>query len=111
MFLPEYNIRYSRAHIKWMQKSLYHPLFMAYAYNGGMGFFRKHLLKGNFGHGQYEPFLSMEMMSNNESREYGKKVIANYVMYKKVMGDKVSIVHLFDILNQPKMTDRFRAQG
>jgi len=111
MFLPEYNIRYSRAHIKWMQKSLYHPLFMAYAYNGGMGFLRKHLLNGSFKKGKYEPFLSMEMMSNSQSREYGKKVLANYVMYKKVMGDDVSIVQLFDILTQPKKTDRFRSQG
>jgi len=111
MFLPEYNIKYSRAHIKWMHKSLYHPLFMAYAYNGGMGFFKKYLMKGNFSSGQYEPFLSMEMMSNSESREYGKKVLANYVMYKKVMGDEVSIVQLFDTLTQPKKTDRFRARG
>ncbi|QOY53295.1 lytic transglycosylase domain-containing protein [Candidatus Sulfurimonas baltica] len=111
MFMPENNIRYSRAHIKWMQKSLYHPLFLAYAYNGGMGFFKKHLLKGSFSEGEYEPFLSMEMMSNGESREYGKRVLANYVMYKKVMGEEISIAHLFDILTQPKMTDRFRKQG
>jgi len=111
MFLPEYNIRYSRAHIKWMKKSLYHPLFIAYAYNGGMGFFKKYLLNGNFKKGKYEPFLSMEMMSNSESREYGKKVLANYVMYKKVMGEDVSIVQLFDTLTQPKKTDRFRVKG
>ncbi len=53
----------------------------------------------------------MELMSNSESREYGKKVLANYVMYKKVMGEDISIVHLFDILTQPKRTDRFREQG
>lgn len=111
MFLPEYNIRYSRAHIKWMKKSLYHPLFLAYAYNGGMGFFKKYLLNGNFEEGKYEPFLSMEMMANSQSREYGKKVLANYVMYKKLMGEDVSIVQLFDTLTQPKKTDRFRVQG
>jgi len=111
MFLPEYNIRYSRAHIKWMKKSLYHPLFIAYAYNGGMGFFKKYLLKGNFNKGKYEPFLSMEMMANSQSREYGKKVLANYVMYKKVLGDDISIVQLLDMLTQPKKTDRFRAKG
>ena len=111
LFEPEKNIDYALKHMKWMRKSLYHPLFMAYAYNGGMGFFRKHLMKGNFNSGKYEPFLSMELMSNTESREYGKKVLANYVMYKKVMGDEVSIVHLFDTLTQPKKTDRFRAQG
>jgi soluble lytic murein transglycosylase len=111
MFIPENNIRYSREHIKWMKKSLYHPLFIAYAYNGGMGFFKKYLLKNKFNSGQYEPFLSMEMMSNDESREYGKKVLANYVMYKKVIGEAISIHYLFDTLTQPKMTDRFRKQG
>ena len=94
-----------------MKKSLYHPLFMAYAYNGGMGFFRRHLETGTFNEGLYEPYLSMELMSNRESREYGKKVLANYVMYKKIMGEEVSIVHLFDTLTQPKKTDRFREQG
>ncbi len=111
MFIPENNIRYSRAHIKWMRKSLYHPLFIAYAYNGGMGFFKKYLLKNKFKKGEYEPFLSMEMMTNNESREYGKKVLANYVMYKKILGEEISIVHLFDTLIKPKWTDRFREQG
>ncbi|MCK4875367.1 MAG: lytic transglycosylase domain-containing protein [Sulfurimonas sp.] len=111
MFEPENNIRYSRAHIKWMQKSLYHPLFIAYAYNGGMGFLKKYLRGSKFKKGEYEPFLSMEMMTNSESREYGKKVLANYVMYKKVLGEEVSIVNLFDTLVQPKKTDRFRAKG
>ena len=111
MFKPCYNIRYSRAHIKWMQKSLYHPLFMAYAYNGGLGFFKKYLLKGHFEDTQYEPFLSMEMMAQSETREYGKKVLANYVIYKKIMGEEVSIIHLFDILKEPKKTDCFRKQG
>ncbi|WP_422079237.1 lytic transglycosylase domain-containing protein [Sulfurimonas sp.] len=111
MFIPKNNIYYALNHLQWMQKSLYHPLFMAYAYNGGMGFFRRHLMKGNFNTGAYEPFLSMEMMSNSESREYGKKVLANYVMYKKVLGEEVSIVHLFEMLTYPKMTDRFREQG
>lgn len=108
MFKPCYNIRYSRAHIRWMQKSLYHPLFMAYAYNGGLGFFKRYLLKGHFSDAKYEPFLSMEMMAQSETREYGKKVLANYVMYKKIMGDEVSIIHLFDTLKEPQKTDCFR---
>ena len=111
MFVPEKNISYALKHIEWMKKSLYHPLFMAYAYNGGMGFLRRHLQTGTFNSGKYEPFLSMELMSNTQSREYGKRVLANYVMYKKVMGENISIVDLFDTLTQPKMTDRFRGQG
>ncbi|EDZ62766.1 lytic murein transglycosylase [Sulfurimonas gotlandica GD1] len=111
MFIPKNNINYALKHLEWMKKSLYHPLFMAYAYNGGMGFLRRHLKKGTFNSGKYEPFLSMELMANSESREYGKKVLANYVMYKKVMGEEVSILRLFDTLTHPKKTDRFRAQG
>ncbi|MBU1658351.1 lytic transglycosylase domain-containing protein [bacterium] len=111
MFIPKNNLNYALEHLAWMRKSLYHPLFMAYAYNGGMGFFKRHLLDGAFNEGKYEPFLSMELMANAESREYGKKVLANYVMYRKILGESISIVHLFDILTQPKKTDRFRVQG
>jgi soluble lytic murein transglycosylase len=109
MFLPENNIKYSLKHLEWMEKSLYHPLFMAYAYNGGMGFLKRHLLNtGRFSQGEYEPYLSMELMENTQSREYGKKVLANYVMYKKILGDDISIINLFDKLTDPKETDRFR---
>jgi len=108
MFDPKKNIAYALKHLKWIKKSLYHPLFIAYAYNGGMGFFRRYLEKNKFSDTKYEPFLSMELMSNAQSREYGKKVLANYVMYSKIMGKDVSIVHLFDILKNPKKTDRFR---
>ena len=109
MFEPKTNLRYARHHLRWMKRSLYHPLFIAYAYNGGIGFFKSYLLNNKFLKGKYEPFLSMEMMSNSESREYGKKVLANYVIYKKILGEKVSIVDLFDSLTQPKKTDRFRS--
>jgi len=108
MFEPEHNLRYARHHLRWMQRSLYHPLFIAYAYNGGIGFFKRYLLSNKFNKGNYEPYLSMEMMSNTQSREYGKKVLANYVMYKKILGEEVSIIHLFDSLMIPKKTDRFR---
>jgi len=110
MFKPEMSIKYALAHLEWMKKSLYHPLFTAYGYNGGVNFLRKHLKTGAFSKGKYEPFLSMELMSNSESREYGKKVLANYVMYKKILGEDVSIIHLFQTLTNPKKTDRFRAK-
>ncbi len=111
MFTPETNLKYALKHLEWMKKSLYHPLFMAYAYNGGMGFLRRHLKTGTFSNEEYEPYLSMELMSNRESREYGKKVLANYVMYKKILGEDVSIIHLFQTLKYPKSTDRFRTQS
>ncbi len=108
MFMPQTNITYAIKHLQWLQDRLYHPLFIAYAYNGGIGFTKRHLLKGTFREGRYEPFLSMELMGNSESREYGKKVLANYVIYKKILGERVSIAHLFDTLTQPSHTDRFR---
>jgi len=110
MFNPEKNIAYAKKHIDWLKKSLYHPVLMAYAYNGGIGFTKRYITKDNcFTNAKYEPFMSMEMMVNSESREYGKIVLSNYVMYKKILGDKVSIVALFDKLLQPAQCDRFRA--
>ncbi len=110
MFDPEKNIQYAKKHIDWMKKSLYHPVLMAYAYNGGMGFTKRYITKENcFTDAKYEPFMSMEMMVNSESREYGKKVLSNYVIYKKILGEKVSIVDLLDKLSQPAQCDRFRA--
>jgi len=109
MFHPSYNIKYALKHLKWMKKSLYHPLFTAYAYNGGVGYFRKHLLTGAFREGEYEPFLSMEMMSNVQSREYGKRVIANYVMYKRILGEEISIISLLSSTTHLKKTDRYRS--
>ena len=109
MFNPSYNIRYAIKHLKWMESSFYHPLFTAYAYNGGVGYFRKHLKTGAFRNGKYEPFLSMEMMSNVQSREYGKKVIANYVIYKKILGEDISIIDLLGSTTHLKKTDRYRS--
>ena len=111
MFKPSYNIKYALKHLEWLNKTFYHPLFTAYAYNGGLGFLRKHLKAKTFRKGKYEPYLSMELMSNRESREYGKKVLSNYVMYKKVLGEEVSIVGLLENLTNPKKTDRYRSKG
>lgn len=108
MFDPYKNISYAKRHIKYLQKYLYHPLFIAYAYNGGIGFTKKHLLKGSFLEGSFEPYLSMELMSNEESREYGKKVLANYVIYKKILGEEIKIISLLETLTEPSHTDRFR---
>jgi len=112
MFDPEKNIDYAKKHIAWLKKSLYHPLLLAYAYNGGIGFTKRYITQENcFSDAKYEPFMSMEMMVNSESREYGKKVLSNYVIYKKILGEKVSIVRLFDMLLEPAQCDRFRESG
>ena len=108
MFDPRIAYLFGNIHLNFLEKSLYHPLFVAYAYNGGMGFTKKHLQGGAFSKGLYEPFWSMETMNNEESREYGKKVLANYVVYRHLLGDDVSINSLFEILLSPASTDRFR---
>ncbi|MDQ7061512.1 MAG: lytic transglycosylase domain-containing protein, partial [Sulfurimonas sp.] len=109
MFKPEYNLPYALKHFAWLKKTYYHPLFLAYAYNGGLTYFRRHLEAGTFKKGAYEPFMSMELMSNKESREYGKRVLANYVMYKKILGEDISIVDLLNNLTDPMKTDRYRS--
>lgn len=110
MFEPKYNIPYAVKHLEWLNKQLSHPLLKAYAYNAGVGFTKRYIESDKFTDKEYEPFLSMDMMQNSECREYGKKVLANYVMYKKIMGEEVSIVHLFDILKVGKRSDHFPKQ-
>ncbi len=111
MFEPERNIKYATKHIAYLEKYLFHPLFIAYAYNGGMGFTKRLLLDNTFTEGPYEPFMSMEMIANTESREYGKKVLSNYVMYKRILGQRISIHTLFDRLLPPFESDYFRKRA
>ena len=108
MFDPHINLLYAKPHIAWLQYRVYHPLFIAYAYNGGIGFTKRYLLDDKFNPGPYEPFLSMELMRTTETREYGKKVLTNYVVYKKILGEPVSLIDLCETLLHPSKTDRFR---
>ncbi len=102
MFEPKKNIEYARMHLRWLRKVLHeNPLFVAYAYNGGYGFFSRYKKSGRFTDAEYEPFLSMEMMKNAESREYGKHVLSNYVMYKKLYKEPFSIIEFFETLKEP----------
>jgi len=112
MFSPEFSIAYSIEHMKHIESTLYNPVLMAYAYNGGIGFTKRLLMSGEyFNAGEHEPFMSMELVGNAESREYGKRVLANYVIYKKILGESVSIAAIFDSLTQPFLSDYFRAEA
>ena len=51
----------------------------------------------------------MELMRNAETREYGKKVLTNYVVYKKLLGEPVSLIDLCHTLLRPAKTDVFRS--
>ena len=109
MFDPYKAIEYADYHLDYLTKYLHHPLFIAYAYNGGIGFTRRHIKSNkHFRKGPYEPYMSMESMKNIEAREYGKKVLANYVIYMNKLGVKTRIFPLLKTLASPEKTDTFR---
>ncbi|MFA6144791.1 MAG: transglycosylase SLT domain-containing protein [Sulfurimonas sp.] len=109
MFNPAYNIPYAIEHMKHIDRTLFNPVLKAYAYNGGLGSTKRLIINtGQFLQGEHEPFMSMELMSNTENREYGKRVLANYVIYKKILGEEVTITSLLDSLVQPSLSDCFR---
>ena len=111
MFDPRLALKFADHHLNYLEKYLYHPLFVAYAYNGGIGFTKKMLQRGDlFNEGEYEPFLSMELVPFAESRDYGKKVLANYVIYLRLLRSSTSISTLFESLKTPSLTDKFRNQ-
>lgn len=109
IFNPYKAIDYANYHLDYLSKYLHHPLFIAYAYNAGIGFTR-HYIKSpkHFRKGHYEPYMSMEIMKNSEAREYGKKVLANYIIYLNKLGVKTRIFPLLEILATPEKTDKFR---
>ncbi len=106
-FNPKINLKYANYHLDYLEKHLVNPLYIAYAYNGGIGFMKRTIQKG-FAQSQnsFEPFLSMELMSNDESREYGKQVLANYYIYINYLDqkNKVKLTTLLENLshNFPK---------
>lgn len=104
-FIPNINIKYGSFHLDVLMRQFdNNPLFIAYAYNGGAGYTRSQLKKGLFTEkGKYEPFLSMEMISYAETREYGKKVLANYYIYNNHLnsGNKIPISTIFQSLVSP----------
>ncbi len=102
MFDPNINISYAEYFTRPLEREFSHPLFIAYAYNGGPGFTRR-LLSKNYlfqKSNALDPWYSLEMIPYEESRVYGKKVIANYVIYQKKLGKNIS---LLELLNQTLM--------
>lgn len=109
MFKPEVAYKFANVHLDYLEKYLYHPIFIAYAYNGGIGFTKKMLVNdAMFLKGKYEPFLSMELVKADETRDYGKKVLANYVVYLNALDANTSIQKLFEMLVQSEPMDKFR---
>jgi len=100
---PDVNLRYANFHLNFLESKMKHPLLIAYAYNGGIGFTRRMLKNGLFSkeskHKELEPFLSMELVPYEETRKYGKKVLANYYVYKNHL-DKEKPVSLKALLEK-----------
>ncbi|MGH2327888.1 lytic transglycosylase domain-containing protein [Campylobacter taeniopygiae] len=106
MFKPEIAYYFGNHHLEYLEKRLKSPLFIAYAYNGGIGFVKRLLVRDDmFKNGKYEPFLSMELIPYQESRIYGKKVLANYIVYRHLLNDSIKISDIFENLIQNKADD------
>lgn len=103
---PDVNLKYANFHLNYLEPQMKHPLLVAYAYNGGIGFTRRMLKNGLFNkksqYKELEPFLSMELVPYNETRKYGKKVLANYYIYKNHLDkeNKVTLKSLFETISK-----------
>lgn len=99
MFDDTQAFKFANIHLTYLQKYLPNPLFIAYAYNGGIGFTRRMIAKEHmFKEGEFEPFLSMELVPYAESRIYGKKVLANYIIYMNLIGSSIKTEKLLQSL-------------
>lgn len=96
MFKPEMAYKFGNLFLDELNAEFQHPLFVAYAYNGGPGFWRRSLQKGKLflKNRKYEPWLSMEIIANEEPRFYGMKVIANYIIYQQLLGHEIELESL-----------------
>ncbi len=90
MFDPKTALTFANDHLNYLESNLHHPLLIAYAYNGGIGFTKRKVLPL---FKRYDPLLAMELVPYSESREYGKKVLANYYVYKMILQEPISIRH------------------
>ncbi len=99
MFDPKIAYKFANDHLNYLEKKLSHPLLIAYAYNGGIGF-TKRMLKSElfFKKGEFEPYMSMELVPYDESRRYAKKVLANYIIYMQLLGSNISLQNLIQQL-------------
>ncbi|CAG9960201.1 lytic transglycosylase domain-containing protein, partial [Campylobacter lari] len=101
LFDPKTAYTFANHHLDYLESKLSSPVFVAYAYNGGIGFATRMLKREDmFRAGKYEPFLSMELVPYAESRVYAKKVLANYIVYLHLLNDNTPISKFFETLTQ-----------
>ncbi len=104
MFDVDVALRFGIDHLNYLQTYLKHPLLIAYAYNGGIGYTKREVLPL---FGRFDPFMAMEMVGRDETREYGKKVLCNFAIYKKIFGKPFTLLQSFERLKQPALLHRF----
>lgn len=93
LFKPQIALEMGRFYLAELEEEFKHPLFVAYAYNGGPGFWRRTLAKKTLflKNRKYEPWLSLELIPYEESKNYGQIVLANYIIYQELLGKKIDI--------------------
>ncbi|MCE3039280.1 lytic transglycosylase domain-containing protein [Helicobacter anatolicus] len=98
MFDPKIALKFGTFYLEELREEFKHPLFVAYAYNGGPGFLRRTLAKKQLflKNRKYEPWISLELLPYEESRFYGMKVLANYIIYAEILNKKINIKELLD---------------
>ena len=108
IFKPKVAYEFANDHLDFLQNRLYHPLLVAYAYNGGIGYTRRNILKKSyFKINEYEPFYSLEMITPQEPMHYAKKVLANYVVYCNLLGVPITVTELLERLKDIDNNHRY----
>ncbi|WP_199765101.1 lytic transglycosylase domain-containing protein [Helicobacter felis] len=107
MFNPKIALPFGNHYLNFLKQEFKHPLFVAYCYNAGPGFFRRLLYERHFfRRGHLEPWLSMERIPYEETRLYGQKVMANYILYQWILGSKTQPFDIDSFFNATLQTRR-----
>ena len=105
MFEEKIALRFGIDHLRYLQKHLLHPLLIAYAYNGGIGYVKRNILP--LFHRFKEPLMAMEFIPSSENREYGKKVLCNLAIYNKIFHKPFSLLESLQKLKAPSRLYHF----
>lgn len=88
MFQERVAVHFALDHLTYLKKVAQNPLIIAYSYNGGFGYTKRAIVPL---FQKYDPWLAMELVGYNETKEYGKKVLANYYIYRKILGSPITL--------------------
>ncbi|BAF69911.1 transglycosylase SLT domain-containing protein [Nitratiruptor sp. SB155-2] len=90
MFDEKVAVPFALDHIRYLQRWLErNPLLIAYAYNGGYGYTKRKIFPL---FRKYDAMLAMELVSYEETKEYGKKVLANYYVYRYLLHKPTTVL-------------------